>query len=105
LITGRYDSKGSEGNESEGNESKGCYRKGPISRRTIFEQRTFSLFQRKIQGTVINAKKSVLSPAKSIEFLGITIDSEKMELSLREEKVHKIIDQCNSMLNKIKVGQ
>jgi len=54
---------------------------------------------------VINAKKSVLSPAKSIEFLGITIDSEKMELSLREEKVHKIIDQCNSMLNKIKVGQ
>jgi len=75
--------------QGKGREKTG--RKGPISKRTIFDQRIFSLFQRKIQGTVVNAKKSVLSPAKSTEFLGIAIDSAKMELSLREEKVHKIL--------------
>lgn len=38
-------------------------------------------------GFVINVKKSVLTPAKKIEFLGIIIDLVKMEMSLSEVKV------------------
>ena len=55
-------------------------------------------------GFVINVKKSVLTPAKKIEFLGIIIDSVKMEMSLSEVKVQKFIVKCLKMLDKKKVS-
>ena len=45
-------------------------------------------------GYVINVKKSVLYPTKTIQFLGIIINVIKMELSLSEEKVQKILMRC-----------
>ena len=55
-------------------------------------------------GFVINVNKSVLIPTKLIEFLGIMIDSVKMELSLSEEKVQRILNRCQNLLDKEKVS-
>ena len=38
-------------------------------------------------GFVINLQKSVLVPLQKIEFLGLEIDSVRMKLTLRQEKV------------------
>ena len=55
-------------------------------------------------GFTINLKKSVLTPVRRIEFLGIEIDSEKMMLFLPEKKKMKIVAQCQSVLEKEKVS-
>ena len=49
-------------------------------------------------GFVINIKKSVLRPAKQVEFLGVVIDSEKMTITLPKEKAEKIKDEVKSLL-------
>ena len=49
-------------------------------------------------------KKSTLTPSKKIEFLGIIINSVRMEMSLSEEKVPKIITKCLKMLDRKKVS-
>ena len=48
-------------------------------------------------GFVTNLKKSVLHPAKRIEFLGMVIDSVEMTVSLPEEKVESISKRCQDM--------
>ena len=50
-------------------------------------------------GLVINLKKSVLTPTKKLEFLGVLIDSNKMDISLPEEKIVKIQNQCQTLLS------
>ena len=45
-------------------------------------------------GFVINLKKCVLNPAQEIAFLGLIADSQAITLSLPEEKIKKINDQC-----------
>ena len=45
-------------------------------------------------GFVINLKKLVLDPAQEIEFLALIVNSQTMTLSLPEEKIRKIMDQC-----------
>ena len=41
-------------------------------------------------GFVINLKDSVMEPVKTIEYLGLVIDSMQITLSLTKEKVKKI---------------
>ena len=45
-------------------------------------------------GFVINLKKCVLNPAQEIEFLGLIANSQAITLSLPEEKIREINDQC-----------
>ena len=51
-------------------------------------------------GFVLNLKKSVLTPTKDIEFLGVTLDSLMMNLSLLEKKMSKVQKQCQELLQK-----
>ena len=48
-------------------------------------------------GFVLNLKKSVLEPSQKIEFLGMVIDSMKMEISLPQEKLVKRMSQCKQV--------
>ena len=48
-------------------------------------------------GFVINLKKSILQPVKQLEFLGLQINTEEMTLSLSEEKLTHIIQQCQEV--------
>ena len=48
-------------------------------------------------GFLINSKKSVLEPAQSMEFLGLTVDTVAMELKLPVEKMKKIRAEARSM--------
>ena len=49
-------------------------------------------------GLVLNTKKSVTTPTRQIEFLGMDIDSTRMEISLPQVKLHSIRKQCESLL-------
>ena len=46
-------------------------------------------------GLVINFKKSVMEPVQTIEYLGLVINSIQMTLSLTEEKVKGILQECS----------
>ena len=54
-------------------------------------------------GFVINWAKSVLEPAKVMEFLGIVIDSVAMTMLLTEEKITKLTNSCQKVLTEGKV--
>ena len=58
------------------------------------------LFLLQQPGFVLNLKKSVLTPTKDIEFLGVTLDSLMMNLSLLEKKMSKVQKQCQELLQK-----
>ena len=51
-------------------------------------------------GFALNLKKSVLTPTKDIEFLGVTLDSLMMNLSLLQKKLPKVQKQCQELLQK-----
>ena len=51
-------------------------------------------------GFLIKFEKSVLQPCHRLEFLGIVVDSRGMTLTLPQEKVNAIIDQCQLFLSK-----
>ena len=51
-------------------------------------------------GFVINIGKSALMPVQEIEFLGLVINSVDMTLTLPEEKVTKLISQCQEVVEK-----
>ena len=48
-------------------------------------------------GFVINLKKCLLDPVQEIVFIGLIVNSQFMTLSLPEEKIVKIKDQCLSL--------
>ena len=54
-------------------------------------------------GFVLNFKKSVLTPTQRIDFLGVTVDSLIMTLSLPEKKVSKVQKQCLELLQETQV--
>ena len=54
-------------------------------------------------GFVLNLKKSVLTPTRRIEFLGVTVDSLIMTLSLPEKKLSKFQKQCQELLQETQV--
>ena len=45
-------------------------------------------------GFVKNFKKSVMEPVQTIRYLGLVINSIRMTLSLTEEKVKGILQEC-----------
>ena len=51
-------------------------------------------------GFVLKLKKPVLTPTLRIEFLGVTVGSLIMTLSLPEKKVLKVQKQCQELLQK-----
>ena len=51
-------------------------------------------------GFTINNAKSQMQPVRVLIFLGFIINSKDMLISLPTEKVHKIISQCQWLLNK-----
>ena len=42
-------------------------------------------------------EKSILNPVQEIEFLGLTVNSVKMTLSLPEQRIKRIQDQCQDL--------
>eukprot|EP00111_Clytia_hemisphaerica_P005046 TCONS_00014513-protein len=53
---------------------------------------------------IINIQKSHLEPCQELEFLGVTVNSVKMELTLPSDKIEKIISQCEQILSQTKVS-
>ena len=49
---------------------------------------------------MLNWQKSVLTPVQEIEFLGLTVNSRSMTLSLTEEKMAKIKSQCQDLYHR-----
>jgi hypothetical protein len=49
-------------------------------------------------GFMISEKKSVLTPTKKIDFLGVVIDSKEMKVTLSEEKSQKIRDKVVELI-------
>ena len=54
-------------------------------------------------GFVLNLKKLALTPTQRTEFLGLTVDSLIMTLSLPEKKVSNVQKQCQELLQKTQV--
>ena len=51
-------------------------------------------------GFTVNEKKSVLTPAQQIDFLGFHLDSKLMRISLPEPKVQSIVSSIEGLLQK-----
>ena len=49
-------------------------------------------------GFLVHPDKSVLEPTQQIKFLGFTLDSQNMTISLPEEKKAEIIEECTKLL-------
>ena len=49
---------------------------------------------------ILNKEKSILNPVQEIEFLGLTVNSVKMALSLPEQRIKWIQDQCQDLFVK-----
>ena len=50
-------------------------------------------------GFIINWKKSVLAPVQEIEFLGLTINSVSLGLSLNKTKTQKVVSERQNLLS------
>uniref|UniRef100_A0A7M5U2R2 Reverse transcriptase domain-containing protein n=1 Tax=Clytia hemisphaerica TaxID=252671 RepID=A0A7M5U2R2_9CNID len=50
-------------------------------------------------GLIINPKKSVLTPCQKMEFLGLEVDALTMTLFLPLEKVEKLKERCQKLLD------
>ena len=70
----------------------------------IFIARDSVIFLLEHPGFVINLKKCVLDPAQEIGFLGLTVNSQTMTLSLQEEKIGKIKHQCLTLYKALGVS-
>ena len=68
------------------------------SEQLIQEHTYTALFLLENLGFIINNKKSSLSPSQQIDFLGITVDSQVMELKLLGEKIKKIRTEAQNLL-------
>lgn len=54
-------------------------------------------------GLTIHPSKSVFQPSKQIVFLGFILDSEKMTVSLTQEKANDVIHCCSNLMKKHEV--
>ena len=67
----------------------------------IIQEHTYTaLFLLENLGFIINNKKSSLSPSQQIDFLGMTVDSQAMELKLPGEKIKKIRTEAQNLLTR-----
>ena len=51
-------------------------------------------------GFIINKDKSVMEPGHQIEFLGLTVNSNTMSLSVLQDKIAKVQKECHHMMNR-----
>ena len=54
-------------------------------------------------GFLINIKKSYLEPTLTLEFLGVTVGSGEMTFSLPKNKLFKVQNHCQQILEKEKI--
>ena len=64
----------------------------------IQEHTYIALFLLENLGFVINNQKSILTPCQQIKFLGMTVNSQSMELKLPGEKIKKIRTEARHLL-------
>ena len=70
------------------------------SKKEVVQARDTVVFLLQHLGFVINQKKCVFSPVQEIVFLGLLVNSKNMTLSLIQEKLLKVINNCSEMLKK-----
>ena len=63
----------------------------------ILMSRDTTIFLLQHLGFILNMEKSILNPVQEIEFLGLIVNSVKMTLSLPEQKIKWIQDQCQDL--------
>ena len=66
--------------------------------------RDTTLFLLQNLGFVINWEKSALTPSKTIEFLGIRINSSNMTFAIPEKKTQSILQLCQETLDKPQIS-
>ena len=66
----------------------------------ILMSRDITIFLLQHLGFILNKEKSILNPVQEIEFLGLTVNSVKMALSLPEQRIKWIQDQCQDLFVK-----
>ena len=59
-----------------------------------------TIFLQQHLGFILNMEKSILNPVQEMEFLGLTVNSINMTLSLPEQIVKRIQDQCQDLYKK-----
>ena len=69
------------------------------SSKLLTEQVHSTLFLLENAGFIIDNKKSLLDPTQEIEFLGMIINSVKMDISLPGEKIKNIRLEAQKLLN------
>ena len=67
-----------------------------------FTEMTMSLLES--SGFIINKEKSIFTPTQIITFLGFTINSITMQLTLPQDKVRSVRSHCHQMLSRPKVS-
>ena len=70
----------------------------------IITHRDSVIFLLENLGFVINWEKSILTPVREIDFLGITINSQSMTMTVSQEKVDKLISLCQKVLSSKEVS-
>ena len=74
-----------------------CFDNG-INKKELIQARDTLIFLLQTLGFLVNKNKSVLHPCQILQFLAVEINSKEMSVSLPQEKKHKIISQCQSIL-------
>jgi len=69
------------------------------SKQSIQEHTHITIFVLENLGFIINNKKSLLDPSQEIEFLGMVVNSQSMDLKLPGEKIKKIRLEARNILD------
>ena len=67
------------------------------SRESAMEHLEVLTFLLEALGFIINKEKSVLSPAQKLEFLGLVVDSLRLQLKLPSEKMKQIRKEAGQL--------
>ena len=51
-------------------------------------------------GFIVHEDKSVFVPSKKLQFLGFLIDTEKMIVTLTQEKKDRLVEECQKLISK-----
>lgn len=75
-----------------------------VSRDKLLEDINIVLVTLKALGFLINLSKSVLTPSKRLEYLGVMLDTESLQFSLPVEKVLNVKLLCSKALSRDKIN-
>jgi hypothetical protein len=51
-------------------------------------------------GFIVHEDKSVFVPSKKLQFLSFLIDTEKMIVTLTQEKKDRLVEECHKLISK-----